>query len=208
MALPEIRVVSDADLSPEARLRRMLKVELEQEGADPTGLLLLLERAVKDEIWVTLGLPSFAALIEQPYPDGLGWRVDDVRTVMRLRHKHEQHTAAIRERMAWLRGRVTDLLNPAEGSHGTNQHTSAVGNTKSTENDASYALRRLKRDAPELAQRVLAGELSAHAAAIEAGFRPKTITVPLEPRAMARAIRRRLSDEDLDTLVDALGAVG
>jgi len=34
----------------------------------------------------------------------------------------------------------------------------------------AYALARLDRDRPDLAQRVLSGELSANAAAIEAGF--------------------------------------
>jgi hypothetical protein len=35
----------------------------------------------------------------------------------------------------------------------------------------SYTVARLKRDRPDLAERVIAGELSANAAAVEAGFR-------------------------------------
>jgi hypothetical protein len=46
---------------------------------------------------------------------------------------------------------------------------------------ASYLAARLERDRPDLAARVEHGELSAHAAAIEAGFRERTITVPLDP---------------------------
>ena len=44
-------------------------------------------------------------------------------------------------------------------------------------NNPTYALKRLKRDRPDLAAKVIAGELSANAAAIQAGFRkqPKII---------------------------------
>jgi hypothetical protein len=46
-------------------------------------------------------------------------------------------------------------------------------------NQRAYILARLHRDRPDLAQRVEAGELSANAAAIEAGFRKKPeITCP------------------------------
>lgn len=43
--------------------------------------------------------------------------------------------------------------------------------TSKEENDATYVLARLKRDQPELAQRVIDGELSPNAAAIKAGIR-------------------------------------
>jgi hypothetical protein len=39
--------------------------------------------------------------------------------------------------------------------------------------ERAYTLARLRRDHPELAERVIAGEISANAAAIEAGFRKK-----------------------------------
>jgi hypothetical protein len=38
---------------------------------------------------------------------------------------------------------------------------------------AAYTLKRLKRDFPDLAMKVVKGELSANAAAIQAGFRKK-----------------------------------
>jgi hypothetical protein len=53
-----------------------------------------------------------------------------------------------------------------------------------------YALARLDRDHPKLAARVRAGELSANAAAIEAGFRK-----PRDPLADAKAAWRRMSPE-------------
>jgi hypothetical protein len=46
---------------------------------------------------------------------------------------------------------------------------------------STYTLRRLKRDRPDLAAKVIAGKMSANAAAVAAGFRVPSITVPLEP---------------------------
>jgi len=57
------------------------------------------------------------------------------------------------------------------------------------------------RDRPDLAEKVRAGDLSAHAAAIEAGFRSRTITLPVDdvPR-LAEALRRRLTPGQLAEL--------
>jgi hypothetical protein len=42
-------------------------------------------------------------------------------------------------------------------------------------NSAAAALRRLERHRPDLLDRVLAGEVSAHAAMVEAGFRKRSL---------------------------------
>ena len=56
-------------------------------------------------------------------------------------------------------------------------------------------LKRLKRDRPDLAERVVAGEMSAHAAAIEAGFRKKATAAEQVARLLPK-----LSDEEFDRL--------
>lgn len=71
-------------------------------------------------------------------------------------------------------------------------------------NTAAKALRRLRAQKPDLHARVLAGELSPHAAMIEAGFRHRTLTVPCEPTAAARALIRHLSTADLARLIALL----
>jgi hypothetical protein len=65
-------------------------------------------------------------------------------------------------------------------THGGDRKSEAVKNTDDNQVDninlnkggasSDYTLARLDRDRPELAERVRAGELSANAAAIEAGF--------------------------------------
>lgn len=63
------------------------------------------------------------------------------------------------------------------------------------------ALRKLRKDAPELHADVLAGRLSAHAAMVQAGFRPTTFTVRADsPAVIAAGLRRRLSQEQLTEL--------
>jgi hypothetical protein len=65
---------------------------------------------------------------------------------------------------------------------------------------AAYALRKLRADAPEIHARVLAGELSPHAAMIEAGYRRKTIQIPADPEGVARALKRRFSADELQRI--------
>lgn len=57
----------------------------------------------------------------------------------------------------------------------------------SSKRDASAALARLKRDRPDLAAKVIAGEMTAHAAAVEAGFRKRYIQVPADDLQAALA---------------------
>jgi uncharacterized protein (UPF0128 family) len=63
-----------------------------------------------------------------------------------------------------------------------------------------YTLARLDRDHPDLAKQVRAGELSANQAAIEAGFRVKSITIPLDPDRAAKTLRKHFDKESLDKL--------
>ena len=64
-------------------------------------------------------------------------------------------------------------------------------------NSLPYVLRRLQRDHPALAERVVKGELSANAAAIEAGFRKRTIRVPDDADAAIDALVRRFGIESV-----------
>ena len=62
----------------------------------------------------------------------------------------------------------------------------------------AYALRKLRKDAPELHAEVLAGRLSAHAAMVKAGFRPPKFTVRADsPQSIAATLRRRLPPDVL-----------
>ena len=69
----------------------------------------------------------------------------------------------------------------------------------------SAALRRLRKDRPDLHAKVLDGELSAHAAAVQAGFRPTTFTVRADnPTSIANTLRRRLNRDVLAAVLAEL----
>jgi hypothetical protein len=65
----------------------------------------------------------------------------------------------------------------------------------------SYTLNRLRREHSELFERVVAGELSANAAAIEAGFRK--VKTPLE---QVMALIPKLTEEERQEVLEYLTA--
>lgn len=72
------------------------------------------------------------------------------------------------------------------------------------ENTTPGTLRRLRKDAPDLHQRVLGGELSPNAAAIEAGFRPRRVSVRTDDVGSAARTLARAFGDSLPDLIDAL----
>ena len=75
-------------------------------------------------------------------------------------------------------------------------------------NSAARSLRKLRNQAPTLHQRVLDGELSPHAAMVEAGFRKKTMTIPADVDGIARAIMRRFDPDEIAEIIALLSNDG
>lgn len=66
-------------------------------------------------------------------------------------------------------------------------------------------LRRLRKDRPDLHAEVLSGALTTHAAMVKAGFRRRSVTVPVDkPENAARALRRNLEPEAVAELARLL----
>lgn len=67
------------------------------------------------------------------------------------------------------------------------------------------ALRKLRKDRPDLHAHVLAGDLSPHAAMLEAGFRRRTATIYVDtPQAALQALLRRFTHNQLRDALDEL----
>jgi hypothetical protein len=78
-------------------------------------------------------------------------------------------------------------------------------NPAPTGTSKNATLRRLRKDNPELHDKVVAGELSANAAAIEAGFRYRSISISERcAKAAAKSILSKFGDEFAKELKDAL----
>jgi hypothetical protein len=107
---------------------------------------------------------------------------------------------------------TVDLLDLAlkqtpGGDKRSNEYATTRNNVPSgpAGNSQAKALRRLRKDRPDLHAQVLGGELSAHAAAVQAGFRHRTISVPVErPDCVAAALRRHMNPADLAQLAALL----
>ena len=104
--------------------------------------------------------------------------------------------------------RVVDLLDRAlQNPVGTNVPVDNMNSHSPRGTSKAYALRKLRKDAPELHARVLAEEISAHAAMVEAGFQPGRFTVCVTtPEAIARVLRNKLGPEVLAEVVRLLSA--
>jgi hypothetical protein len=135
---------------------------------------------------------SFEAFVEHQLWQGLESSVDDLLAFCR---KSPDTQALIREAVS---------AGPANGEVGNGRSSDNVRPTQHG-NAATYTLRRLKRDAPALAEKVVRGELSANAAAIEAGFRAKQVQLAKDPQQAAKTIIAARGPEYAAALAGYLG---
>lgn len=178
------RLMGNRALNHEEQLLLNLHADAHVDGVDPSRFLAQLAQAVRERAWERLtdadGHPlDFRSFLAAPYPVGIGSDVELVRLLLTLPHRREalpEHAAA----MATLREEMERLLLTPLPPHGKGaKRRVGVANSNPTPPPArarggtgrEYTIRRLRRDAPELAERVLRGELSANAAAIAAGIR-------------------------------------
>lgn len=141
------------------------------------------------EAWKTVGFLSWGAMLKKML------NISEQQADIFIRAKRGQ----------WTVEQAKDLGPVAK--HGGDRKTKEQGdNITLTERgtDQTYTLRRLLRDAPELFAKVESGELSANAAAIKAGFRSKTVTVPVDPERAARTILKHFTNEQVHELIERL----
>lgn len=144
----------------------------------------IIKRIIRDGVWRELadkqGDPfhSFQAFVEYKLWWGLETRYE--RLIAFCKDDAECHQLLLAE----MPGAMT------QQEAGLQKGKEAQDNVRSYGNSASHTLKRLKRDNPELADSVIRGELSANAAAIQAGFRRPTLTIPNDPERSAESILR------------------
>lgn len=156
----------------------------------------LIKAALEGAMWRERVIPQtgevvkfdrFEQFVAAPPLSGLGVDIDMVKRICR------DDTEAL------------DLLDQATLHQGlrSDLHNNVM-EVKVQGNSEEYALRRLRKHAPELHQKVIAGEMSPHAAMITAGFRKQTLTIPVDPQRAARIIARHFPPEQLQHLLMAL----
>jgi len=137
----------------------------------------------------------FAEFVNDPPPKGLGADVDMLK---RMCKKDDEALRLLREVVTNSPGR------PEEGEKNSDNITNK--DSRGTRKD--YTLDRLAREDAELYEKVVADEMSANAAAIEAGFRDKTATIPIhkggEEQHERAAERLAKHFDDVETLIKHL----
>jgi hypothetical protein len=195
---------------------------LHRDGASPAGALELLAALVEDQTWERLADAKgrsfkgrFRDFVETRSPFGLGYDADQLPKLLALRHPHESHVPAVALRMAAMRGEVEHLLwaeVPASlpiGTPGLSKDAGPDANDRgtnikpSTGDDARHVVARLKRDDPELAAKVVRGEISPNAAAREKGWRKPRIILST-PEKVADSIRKHMPRDARRQLAELL----
>lgn len=160
-------------------LKRVLEEGSWREFLSPRGELIMHER--------------FAEFVTTPPTSGLGASIE---LLKRIVADSPVTVDLLDQALMGRRGARTDLVDNVNDVDGT---------ARPAGNRQDAALRRLRKDRPDLHDRVLAGELSAHKAMIEGGFRSRTVSVPISrPEAVARTLRKNLNASQLTQLIKLL----
>lgn len=162
----------------------------------------ILAKVIEERLWESRpdkdGVPfrSFEAFSTHRLWQGLESSIDDLLAYCR---KHPEVQRLIK---AEVDQPDTPEEAGAKGGRGNKATDNISGFSHGT--SSAYALKRLKRDAPELFRKVVDGEMSANAAAIEAGFRRPAMTIPADIDGVARALRRRFTPTECSRLAALL----
>ena len=152
----------------------------------------LLKKVIEERAWEArlhngrlYELPSLRELVTRKPLEGWGQNPDKIEAVIK---DHPEVLALWREAM----------------TNEPHKHTSDSNNitiTPERGTGKAYTVSRLKRESPELFQQVVAGELSANAAAIKAGFRKPVALLPKDPAKAAQAIRDKMGVDYWNELI-------
>lgn len=170
--------------------RTLLYTELTRTGGDPSFLFELLEGIVQRKDWNNLldedGNPvgSLRRLIEAPLPTGCGQSAKKIVALLKVEHRYERNSEW-RERMKALRKAIEKELGVST--------------------QRSKIIEKLEDQHPDLAAKVSAGEISANAAAIEAGYRrPRVAFYADDVNSVAEAVKKNLDQEQMVDLINLL----
>ena len=173
-----------------------LSSALDSSGHGLSNVPALLKRLLAEEGWREFETvrgeivrhERFEEFVAAPPLKGLGSEISLIKRIVADDPEVVDLLDRVLQRQVGRPREIVDNINNSEG--------------RPSGNSQARALRRLRKDAPELHAEVIAGRLSAHAAMVKAGLRTRTISVPVEhPDRVAAALRRHMTQEQLEELV-------
>lgn len=147
---------------------------------------------------VDYGPDDFERFVQTEPPNGLGQSIEKLKSICEAAKVPESRIAVqlLMEQEQVLR------------QHGGNRQPVQGDNVTLTAsmrgNSADYTLRRLKRDRPDLAAKVISGELSTNRAAVMAGFRKETIQLTRDPIKAASKLVEEMGIEAATKLAQSI----
>jgi hypothetical protein len=146
----------------------------------PETVRRVLENEAWREFWrnTLYRFDSFAEFITTSKRDGgCGWRSDYVEALLEKSGDHDTlemfRKAMVAEHYLQIERRDQANKRPSHRPRSVDNKKDDVNTSRPAGNAAAAALRRLRKDRPDIHKRVLEGEISANAGMIEAGFRKK-----------------------------------
>lgn len=206
------RTVKSEEISEDAMRAYRAAKALHRDGGSPASVFGLLAAIVEDRTWERLvdnqGRPfrSFTAFVEAKQPGGLGTTKKELRKLLELRHPHEdggewaERAPKLRADVATLLG--VDVQSAEHPGRPTNERATFISG-QGRSDTAEKVTARLKRDDPELAARVVSGEITPNAAARAKGWRKPRVVIT-SPASVAAALRKHFTADQLAELIRRL----
>lgn len=180
----------------------MLQKYIADGDEDLDAVTDLLGKVIESGAWACFSTPtgkvvehsSFREFVTAKRFDGLGTT-------------HEALTAWVGATNPNLAAQITRVWReevPAANQAGANQFGSRGTRATQEADTADAVVSRLKRDDPVLAQQVVNGEISAHAAALRKGYRKPRIVLS-NPTSVAAQVRKHFTDYEIRDLINELG---
>jgi len=184
--------------------REQMRSSAQGDGASPRTFAYLLQKAEQNRVWERLTGPqsrpfgSFRAFLEAPEATGgLGMNEE------RLYHAASLAGVLDLAQRLYLGETVTEIPHGGDRRSPTFQVRDTQLKRETTADDAERVVARLKRDDPELAEKVVRGEVTPNAAAREKGWRKPRIILS-SPERIAASLRRYMPREAILRLAELL----
>lgn len=182
------------ELTDTRLLLNRLRVAAHSDGASPKSFALLLTKVLDERAWEKEGFATFRAFMKEREPVGLGMTEAQLLDAARLAGIEPVARRLLLEEVSASAGH-----GEIGGGHSENVTRSLVGKPDT----AGKVVARLKRDDPELAEKVVRGEITPNAAAREKGWRKPRIILST-PERVADSIRKYMPLEARRRLAELL----
>lgn len=168
----------------------------------------LIEQLLAEDIWKEVYVEeterivtykSFEDFVTTPPPEGLGTKIDVVKRLI------GPDDATLNLLDSALQGKPGSPLPKNEkGQYDPTLYDIQDSKKAPTGTSRQDGIRRLRKDRPDLLQRVLDKEMTVNQAMVEAGYRKKQLVVMKDVNLVSNMLKREFNQEDLAQIIELL----